>query len=613
MKRAYRAVHRNTASEPQVSRAYEMLASQPLSLAGLNAGARDAIVITALADKNGQEWVVSRFSDSVWDLSSLFMRPNAKDSEKLIDWDALGVSDELVGDLKAALYVWWKRGRPGWKAASVTSMIGAVRQSMRLLQHLKHVGIERFDQVRPLHLSDYLGRLKAEGRLAPGSIQHRFRVVDLIWHFAGDLLHPMPLHPWAGQSFSCYCGVTGSDKKPVGKTPVIPPMIQATLFRHCDLVLSRAEGLLDQRDSGEIFEDDPHLAEIRDAVLYVLMISTGMRNSEAMGVKSGSWRVADRDKITYHWVKTTEHKTGKGEVEYLATPETLRALALGQRWAAPIQESIRREAERLRFVLRRHARGQLDRLPNGHTKISAMRRLRELEDMKGSIFVTRQNTGRPVMLNVASCRYRLGKLASAAGVKWRMSNHQCRRTFAWLIAQSRLGNRSLIFLKWQFKHSSMSMTELYASNPRQDADLYDEIFEEVTSSKADLIAGWFDEGTALSGGAGRKIVAIRAVPVRGRESLLRHTAAHVNIRATGLGWCLAEQPGCVAEGWYEHARCVHCGSGVIDPTYADTWRGLHEQNLELAKLSDCGPAVKQRAELEIARSAQVLGELGLFV
>ncbi len=31
-----------------------------------------------------------------------------------------------------------------------------------------------------------------------------------------------------------------------------------------------------------------------------------------------------------------------------------------------------------------------------------------------------------------------------------------------------MGRTSLVFLKWQLKHSSMSMTQLYASNPLQE-------------------------------------------------------------------------------------------------------------------------------------------------
>lgn len=67
-----------------------------------------------------------------------------------------------------------------------------------------------------------------------------------------------------------------------------------------------------------------------------------------------------------------------------------------------------------------------------------------------------------------------------------------------------MGRSSLVFLKWQFKHSSMSMTQLYASNPMQDASLFDEVLEEMTNFKVDLIESWLGD-QPLSGGAGHEI------------------------------------------------------------------------------------------------------------
>jgi hypothetical protein len=101
------------------------------------------------------------------------------------------------------------------------------------------------------------------------------------------------------------------------------------------------------------------------------------------------------------------------------------------------------------------------------------------------------------------------------------------------------GRTSLIYLKWQFKHSSMSMTQLYASNPQQDLTLFDEIFQQMTEFKIDLIESWLDD-QPLAGGAGEKIVELRAIPIKNRAALLAQTAPHANIRATGHGWCIAQ-------------------------------------------------------------------------
>lgn len=86
-----------------------------------------------------------------------------------------------------------------------------------------------------------------------------------------------------------------------------------------------------------------------------------------------------------------------------------------------------------------------------------------------------------------------------------------------------MGRASLVFLKWQFKHSSMSMTQLYASNPLQDLTLFDEILQQMTEFKIDLIESWLDD-QPLAGGAGERIVELRAIPVKNRAALLGGTS-----------------------------------------------------------------------------------------
>ncbi len=173
-----------------------------------------------------------------------------------------------------------------------------------------------------------------------------------------------------------------------------------------------------------------------------------------------------------------------------------------------------------------------------------------------------------------------------------------------------MGRTSLVFLKWQLKHSSMSMTQLYASNPLQDLTLFDEILQQMTEFKIDLIESWLDD-QPLAGGAGSKIVELRAIPVKDRAALLAQTAPHANIRATGHGWGIATERGCGGAGLYEATRCPGCKHSVIDETFAGTWQGIYSQQRELMKIEDAGPAVKQRAERDLQVALDVINSLGL--
>ena len=174
-----------------------------------------------------------------------------------------------------------------------------------------------------------------------------------------------------------------------------------------------------------------------------------------------------------------------------------------------------------------------------------------------------------------------------------------------------MGRASLVFLKWQFKHSSMSMTQLYASNPMQDASLFDDVLEEMNEFKVDLIESWLSD-QRLSGGAGREIKKARAITLQSRTALLAETAAQVHVRATGHGWCLAQEKGCGGAGLYEATRCVGCKSGVIDESFTDIWKGIYEQQIELLAINDAGPAVKQRAERDVQWAHQVMVDLGVL-
>ncbi|MCO3708354.1 phage integrase family protein, partial [Pseudomonas aeruginosa] len=202
------------------------------------------------------------------------------------------------------------------------------------------------------------------------------------------------------------------------------------------------------------------------------------------------------------------------------------------------------------------------------------------------------------------------RLAKAAGSEWPLRTHQCRRTYARCFVESRMGRTSLIYLKWQFKHTSMSMTQLYASNPQQDLALFDEILQQMTEFKIDLIESWLDD-QPLAGGAGEKIVELRAIPIKSRAALLAQTAPQANIRATGHGWCLATERGCGGAGLYEATRCPGCKHSVIDEFFAGTWQDIYLQQEELIKIEDAGPAVKQRAERDLQVAFDVLTSLGL--
>ncbi len=89
--------------------------------------------------------------------------------------------------------------------------------------------------------------------------------------------------------------------------------------------------------------DEQMSIRCRDAVLYIVSITSGMRNDEAIGIEVGAWRKELKNGITFYWVATIEHKTGKGLVEYLVPELTFEALNLLARYSAPIRKELEQE------------------------------------------------------------------------------------------------------------------------------------------------------------------------------------------------------------------------------------------------------------------------------
>lgn len=595
----------------QPPKAYDLLAAQPASSKGLSESERSNIVVSAVADMDGSNHVLSRFGDPVWDFRPYFEQSNVADGQKYIPWPE-DCSQELVDDCKVVLYVWFKRGLPGSKPPVAMGICQtAIASAIPMMRWLTALNIKRFDQVRPIHVANYVHHTKARLTRNAHSVYDSLRILDFLWVFRNETSSPLAACPWGESSL---WRVSGLAKQPgnqfgrteTGKTPIIPADVQAKVFNYCEEVLAAAPEILNERDAGRLGFRNPALIRIRDAALYVLSITSGMRNEEAIGVESGSWRSEVRDGVQFHWVATTEHKTGKGKVEFLIPELTVKVLDLMNRYAKPLQEKMALEV------------AELECNPTPQDLTNRMLRLAKAKRDVRKLFLCTSMSGQSESagyhvdaLSNGGSKVSFRRLAMAAGTDWQLAPHQCRKTYARNIVESRMGRSSLVFLKWQFKHSSMSMTQLYASNPMQDASLFDEVLEEMTNFKVDLIESWLGD-RPLSGGAGHEIKKVRAIALKSRTALLAETAPQVHIRATGHGWCLAQEKGCGGAGLYETTRCVGCKNGVIDQSFADVWRGIYDQQNELLAIDDAGPAVKQRAERDVQWARQVMVDLGVL-
>ncbi|WP_290646119.1 site-specific integrase, partial [Aquabacterium sp.] len=359
--------------------------------------------------------------------------------------------------------------------------------------------------------------------------------------------------------------------------------------------LISANQIMNERDAGlrSTFKD-VELNSIRDCCFVLIGLLTGMRCDEILGIRKNAGRSETKDGFTYHWIASIEHKTKKGAVEYLVSAMGLDVLSVVERWAEPHHARVEQE---------------IKELLNRSDKLSALEnsRLGHLQEIKHRIFMSASDSN---SLSGRVWGKKLQRIARSCGSGWKLAPHQFRRTYARTFVQHRLGN--LLFLKNQFKHSTLDMSQLYAANRMQDETLYDECLAELFKYKVETIGSWMSEDTPLAGGAGKKIVAMRGHAFPDRKALIRETASKVTIRSTGHSWCLSQDAeGCGGQGLYERPRCAPCGNSVIDRRFEPVWRELFVHQTELQQVAlELGPAAQQRVERDLTRARQVLSDLG---
>ena len=580
-----------------------LAAAQPIRLPDLT-----PVVLSEVTDDHGHKHVLSRFGDARWDLTPHFEQSNVPESMKTIVWPQ-DLPSSLLLDTKTALYVWFKEGRPGYQAAIARTICIAAVNAGPLLRWLARQGVGSFADIKPLHLSVYR-QLCREENLRPRGIKSRLEIVDLAWVFRDHLHSPPGQYPWGEKPFAAYCGLMGHELRSspalgVGKTPVIPREVQSALFLHCERIFDQAENLFRLRDAGSLGPSTEPMRDLRDACLYLLSITSGMRNEEVIGVEVGAGRRELRDGVEYCWVSSIEHKTGKGRVDYMVPPMTLKVIEVLERYCAPLRAALHGEIQALEV--------SVADIENPADRKGLVKRLNQARGDCQRLFlgVIYGKYNQITALSSVAARVAMLRLSRKAGQGWKLSPHQCRRTYARTFVESRMGRQALVFLKWQFKHSSISMSQLYAANPAQDPALYEDMLAEYFDIKRDLLESWSRPDQRLSGGAGRKILEMRASAVPDRERLVVNTAMQINIRATGHGWCIAQDTGCGGAGLYENTRCVDCKNSVIDAEHFAVWQGIHDQHREMLALDDLGPVANARIRRDLALSAKVIADFGV--
>lgn len=434
----------------------------PLALplaTGVAAVPPDAIVVSSAPGPTGETQVLSRYGDQVWELWPYFEQSNVAPSGKRIDWAR--VPEQFREGCKAVVYRYWKEGLPGITPPIARSIVLLTGHLVVVFKYLAGLGVRGLGHVHPIHISGFIHHRRTTDRVKPGTLVRNLLGIELLYRFRSEDVDSLGFHPWPGSSAGDQAGHTGPARS-TGGTALIPPPVLQQLYAAAEGLLARADSLLNERDLGaRLTGFDRELNLLRDACFFLLGVLTGMRCEEIAGLEVGAGRRERKDGLVYNWVQSIEHKTKKGRVEYLMPAVGHRVLKVMERWSAPLRHELRNQVLQL----------EGDQSPDGMPE--RMRVLAAARADRDRLFLGRE--GRTQQIRTVSGLHWAGRMkgyAAHAGVDWRLCPHQLRRVYAWTFVRHRLGN--ILFLKEQFKHSSIEMTQLYAANPMQDDALFED-------------------------------------------------------------------------------------------------------------------------------------------
>jgi integrase len=583
-------------------------------------------IATFIKLSNGRYHVLSRYEDDKW-----YFRADEGTSAAIAS--RLYLDFTRIHDTNAramAKWIIWNKKLKGNSVASLSNNLNNLVSFYSWLSKSDTLAAQGFNafsaQQYVLHVNAM--KVKREGQwksLAPGTKAVKLLALESIYQYC----HPFEYveeHPWPESSASEQAGLVGavlaeSRNKP--KTPIIHDDTLKALCSFTKGFFDRADELLDLNGKLNAFEATAKHASdqarqkrtylqsldtefdkvdelnealllLRDSCLFWILLTTGMRIHEALGIKRGAYRKETKDDETYYYIETVSKKTYTGLAEWIAPKIAIDAIKILERYSSDLQ-----------------ARVELDlaaaRARNDHKEVN------RLENITNKVCLTHYPKGSSVTVLGAGTvtERRLPKLCTKIGSDWNLSSHQFRRTFANYVVHSQLGD--IRALKDHFKHWSIQMTALYAYNDKLDKEVFEELLREQYWVEEQIKFDWFGLDAPLAGGA----IAERIMKVRGdeehiktfktREDMVRAYSGNIPIRATGIAWCTNDDDGCMG------GKCDECDHGIIDKNNQKHWEGMLIQQFDLSQMDDIGEAGQAAVENGMARCENVLTSLGVDV
>lgn len=547
-------------------------------------------IVTYIKLANGEYQTYSRYEEDVW------VFPASKGT-KATNASCLKLNFATISDTqmkRMAKWVVWGKMKEDLAVGSLLGVLKGLKTYFQWVLSSDTTVTHGLTAFTSNAYVKYVNTLtsKQKGEIKPltaSTKTSKFLAVENLYHHC-KTFDFVKEHPWSESSAKEQAGNVGEVyKETIGKskTPIIPDVVLIPLCQFTKSYLDRADEILASTGSKESLL-------LRDSCIFWLLLTTGMRVHEVLGIKRGAYRSETRDDITYYYIETVSEKTHTGLAEWIAPEIATQAIDILGRLSVPLQEQLESDLVKAKSK-------------NSHAEVH---RLEQISDHICLAKSQKKNNALAILSGESITSVRLPNLCKQVASDWNLSAHQFRRTFANYAVHSELGD--LRALKDHFKHWSITMTALYAFNDDLDSELFKELLREKYLAEEEIKQDWFELDTPITGGAmAQKIRQVREdgelIKVFGSLSdMAKAFSSSIPIRSTGLGWCTND----------DECKCGKpdsCESGIVDKRHLPYWGGLLVQQMKLMQLDDIGEAGRAAARKGMERCEKVLTALGIDV
>lgn len=549
-------------------------------------------IVTYIKLANGDYQTISRYEEDVW------VHPASKGTkatrESSLKLNFAKISDAQMK--RMAKWVIWSKMKEG---LAVDSQRGTLDKLNSYFQWVLSTdttathGLTAFTSSAYVkHVNTLTSKRKGEVKpLASVTKTHKFLALEELYRHckAFDFVKE---HPWSESSASEQAGRVGEVLKEARNKPKTPIIPDEVLIPLCQFTKS----YLDQADEILVSAKKKEQLLLRDSCIFWLLLTTGMRIHEVLGIKRGAYRSETKDDTTFYYIETVSEKTHTGLAEWIAPEIATTAIDILGRLSAPLQAQLERDLQKAQAN-------------NDHTEVH---RLEEISDHICLSKIQRKGNQITLLSGMTITDLRLPNLCKQIESEWNLSAHQFRRTFANYAVHSELGD--LRALKDHFKHWSITMTALYAFNDDLDTELFEELLREKYLVEEEIKQDWFELDTPITGGdMAQNIKRVREdgelIKTFGsREDMVKAYSSSIPIRSTGIGWCTND----------DECKCGKpdsCESGIVDKRHLPYWEGMLVQQMKLMQLDvdDIGEAGIASVKKGMERCEKVLIALGVDV